>query len=311
VAHPVRRDRGAARSGKQSVIGRRALGKPTLPKPVRNLYVWSNRNVGRLDPAPRVLPNFVVGGAQRGGTTSLFIYLLAHDLVIGPRRAKGVHYFDTNFQKPLSWYRSNFPRQSTIDALEAEHGVVPAIGEGAPYYLFSPLIPQRIHDLIPDCRIVLVLREPLDRAVSHHGHEVRRGFETLSIQDAFDAESDRLAGEIEKMTADPTYVSFPHIHHAYLSRGCYAEQLERYFALFGRERVLVLDSSQLLREPEETVGRATAFLGLSPMSGVEYPLYNKAKRDPVSPELRARYQHHFDASNDRLREMIPGDLSWL
>jgi len=295
------------------MIGRKALGKTAaLPQPVRDMYVWLNRNIGRIDPSPRVLPNFFVVGTQRGGTTSLFIYLLAHDLVHGPRRAKGVHYFDTNFERSLRWYRSNFPRARTIEAQRVAYDANPAIGEGAPYYLFSPTIPERIHDVSPNARIITVLREPLDRAISHHNHEVKRGFETLSMQEAFVAEPDRLAGEVERMAADPSYVSKPHIHHGYLARGRYSEQLERYFSLFGREHVLVLDSAELKSNPQATVRLATDFLELPPMRGVDYPLYNQRDHDPVSPEIRDRFGAAFDESNDRLREILePGTLSWL
>jgi len=157
-----------------------------------------------------------------------------------------------------------------------------------------------------------VLREPLDRAISHHNHEVKRDFENLGLVEAFEAEAGRLAGEVDKLLADPTYVSKPHIHHGYLSRGQYAEQLERYFDLFGRDNVLVLDSAALSERPEETVRVATDFLGLPPMSGVDYPLYNKREYDPVDPEIRATYGSVFDASNARLRELLPeGTLSWL
>lgn len=295
------------------MIGRKALGKATaLPQPVRDVYVWLNRNVGQLDPSPRVIPNFFVVGTQRGGTTSLFIYLLRHELVHGPRRAKGVHYFDTNFAQNVRWYRSNFPRESAIEQQRVASGAEPAVGEGAPYYLFSPVIPARIHAVAPDARIITVLREPLDRAISHHNHEVKRGFETLSMEDAFEAEPARLEGEVERIEADPTYVSKAHIHHGYLSRGQYAEQLERYFDLFGRERVLVLDSAALKSDPEATVRVATDFLGLPPMAGIDYPLYNKRDHDPISPEVRARFGASFDASNARLREILePGTLSWL
>ena len=295
------------------MIGRKALGKATaLPQPVRDVYVWMNRNVGRLDPSERALPNFYVVGTQRGGTTSLFIYLLAHEMVHGPRRAKGVHYYDTNFHQPVSWYRGNFPRVSTLEAQAKTHGAQPAVGEGAPYYLFSPTIPKRIHDITPKARIIAVLREPLDRAISHHNHEVKRGFETLSIEEAFDAEDERLAGEVQKLLADDSYTSKPHIHHAYLSRGKYAEQLERYFDLFGRDQVLVLDSAALSEEPEATVRVATDFLGLPPLTGVDYPRYNKREYAPVDPALRTKFGPVFEESNARLREILPeGTISWL
>ncbi len=294
------------------MIGRKALGKRALPPALRSTYVWLNRNIGRLDPADRVLPNFYVAGAQRSGTTSLFIYLLSHELVHGPRRAKGVHYYDTNFHQSVDWYRSNFPRASTIDAQQAEHGVMPAVGEGAPYYLFSPVIPERIHAVTPGARILTVLREPLDRAISHHNHEVKRGFETLPLEEAFDAEASRLEGEVDKILADDQYISEPHIYHSYLSRGLYAEQLQRYFDVFGRDQVLVLDSSEMSSNPEATVRKTTDFLGLPPLTGVDYPLYNKREYDPVDPDIRARFGPYFAASNARLRGLLePGTLSWL
>ena len=295
------------------MIGRKALGKATaLPEPLRDAYVWMNRNVGQLDRAERAVPNFLVVGTQRGGTTSLFIYLLGHELVHGPRRAKGVHYFDTNYDKSVDWYVSNFPRVSTLQEQEKAHGVAPAVGEGAPYYLFSPVIPARIHAVNPDMRILAVLREPLDRAISHHNHETKRGFEKLTMEDAFESEPDRLAGEVERLLANPTYVSKPHIHHAYLSRGQYADQLQRYLDLFGQENVLVLDSAQMSQDPEAVVRKATDFLGLPPRTDVEYPRYNKREYDPVDPAIRERFGHVFDESNARLREMLPeGTLSWL
>ena len=160
------------------------------------------------------------------------------------------------------------------------------------------------------CRILMVLREPLDRAVSHHAHEVRRGFENLPLLDALEAEAGRLDGEEERLLADPTYISRPHIHHAYIGRGQYAAQVERYLELFGPEQVLVLDSAALKECPAAAIRQATDFLGLDPIDGAEYPLYNQRDRDPVDPELRARFGPLFDDSNARLRELVPGRLSW-
>ncbi len=294
-----------------SRIGRKALGKSRVPEPVRDVYHWVNRNSGRLDAGSRTLPNFLVVGAQRSGTTSLFLYLLAHPIVFGPRRAKGVHYFDTHYRQSVDWYRSYFPRRSTLERLAAETGMTPAVGEGAPYYLFHPTIPDRIFELMPDCRILIVLREPLDRAVSHHAHEVRRGFESLGLVEALEAETERLAGEEERLIAEPAYVSRPHIHHAYIGRGQYADQVERYLDRFGSDQVLVLDSAALKEDPAGTVGRATDFLGIDAITDADYPLYNKRDRDPVDAELRARFGPLFDYSNARLRELVPGVLSWL
>lgn len=292
--------------------GRMALGKNSLPHPIRVGYNWANSAVGRFDAKQRTLPNFLVVGTQRGGTTSLFAYLLRHELIFGPRRSKGVHYFDTHYRRDALWYRAHFPRRSSIERLANLHGVTPAVGEGSPYYMFHPTIAARVAELMPECRIVMVLREPLDRAMSHHNHEVKRGFETLSLVEAFDAESARLAGELVRLTSDPTYVSKEHVHHAYIGRSQYADQIERFSKLFGRDRVLVLDSAMLKSDPESSVRRVTEFLGLPAIAGGDYPLYNQRERDPVSPELRERYGHLFDESNEQLRQLLlPGELSWL
>lgn len=293
------------------MIGRKALGRRSIPQPVRDGYQWFNSAVGRIDASQRVLPNFLIVGTQRGGTTSLFIYLLQHELVFGPRRKKGVHYFDTDYHRSELWYRAHFPRRSTIDGLKAESGMMPAVGEGAPYYMFHPAIADRVARMMPDCRIIMVLREPLDRAVSHHNHEVARGFETLSLTDAFDAEVERLAGEEARLLSDPTYVSKAHIHHSYLGRGKYADQVERYQKALGPDRVLVLDSAMLRSDPAGTVRTATEFLELPPMEVADYPLYNQRGREGVRTELRARYGHHFAESNARLTELAPGRLSWI
>lgn len=294
------------------MIGRKALGKSRLPQPARDAYQWVNRAQGRLDASKRALPNFFVAGTQRGGTTSLFIHLLHHPLVFGPRRAKGVHYFDTSFDMDLNWYRAHFPRRSTVQRLHDEIGAVPAIGEGAPYYMYNPLIASRIAGVVPDARIIMILRDPLERAVSHHNHEVSRGFEDLSLIDALNAEPERLAGETERMRADASYVSYEHIHHSYIGRSQYADQLERFLKLFARDQILVLDSSSLSLDPAGTVREATDFLGLPPLVvDPEIPRYNTRVHDPITPGLRERFGPLFAESNRRLSQLVPGRLSWL
>jgi len=293
------------------MIGRKALGRSRVPQPVRDVYQWVNRSQGRLDASRRVLPNFFVAGTQRGGTTSLFIYLLRHELVFGPRRAKGVHYFDTSYHRSVDWYRAQFPRQTTMDRLRQEHGVPPAVGEGAPYYMYNPTIAPRIAALAPEARVIMVLREPLERALSHHNHECTRGFEHLRAAEAFDAEPERLAGELARLEADEQYVSHNDIHFSYISRSRYADQVAQYFDLFGRNQVLVLDSARLNEDPAATVREATDFLGLPALEQQDYPRYNQRAHDPVSPEMRERFGPLFEESNAKLAALVPGRLSWL
>ena len=176
-------------------------------------------------------PDFVVGGVQKGGTTSLYRYLGQHPRVLECQR-KEVGYFSDLYAQGEAWYSSQFPslRRRLRRSLRERGRVL--IGEATPYYLFHPHAPQRLRDYSPNVRIVFLLRDPVERAFSHHGYHSKLGEESLSFEDAVDAEEERLAGEFEKMQANPEYNSQAYKLYSYLARGLYAEQLERWLALF-------------------------------------------------------------------------------
>lgn len=138
------------------------------------------------------LPDFLIIGAQRCGTISFYRLLCQHPLVEGAAR-KEVHYFDLHFQKGEEWYRSFFPEAEREDRVT---------GESSPYYIFHPLSAERAARLVPGARLIVLLRNPVDRAYSHYQHGLRRGYETLpTFEQALEAEPGRLAGEREKILA--------------------------------------------------------------------------------------------------------------
>ncbi|MGI9254548.1 MAG: sulfotransferase domain-containing protein, partial [Thermomicrobiales bacterium] len=175
-------------------------------------------------------PDFIVIGAQRSGSTSLYRYLSAHPL-IEAARIKELHYFSLHHQRPLAWYRSQFP-------LNLPPGHI--TGEATPYYLFHPHAARRIAETAPRAKLIAVLRNPIDRAHSHYHHELARGVEWLSFEDAIRAEPERIAGERERLLADPTYASAPYQSASYLSRGRYAEQLREWLDIFPRDQLLIV-----------------------------------------------------------------------
>ena len=138
-----------------------------------------------------------------------------------------VHYFDADYGRGLDWYRSHFPRPAHARSAAQAVGTQPVAFESSPYYMFHPLAAERIFRDLPGAKLLVLLRDPVERAYSAHAHEVAWGFETEPFEQALSLEADRLAGEVERILADPGYVSFSHRHHAYRARGQYAEQLER------------------------------------------------------------------------------------
>lgn len=211
----------------------------------------------------RALPDFLIVGAQRAGTTSLYRLLADHPAVRFPRLTKGVHWFDVEYHRRPGWYRSNFPLRATVDRQATAAGEPVVVGEAAPYYAFHPFAPGRIAEQVPEAKLVFILRDPVTRAWSQFHHERVRGWEPLAdFEAALEAEPVRLHGATETLARRPGH-HLAHQHNSYVARGQYREQIERLWAAVGRERVLVLYNEDLDRDPGPVVDRLHDFLGVS------------------------------------------------
>lgn len=248
---------------------------------------------------PRALPDAVILGAMKSGTTSLHNYLVQHPGVIEPLR-KEVHYFDVNLERGERWYRAHFGR-------EGEPGLNL---DSSPYYLFHPAVPRRLHDLLPDAKLVVLLRDPVRRAYSHYWHERDKGREPLSFEDAIAAESERL-GNSEQRLGDGTLArSREHQHFSYLARGRYAEQLDRWFAVFPRGRFLVLRFEDLAREPLQALNVTLDFLELPRAESVSLEARNTRKYPPLAEATAARLREYFEPHNQRLEALLGRPMRW-
>ncbi|RCV56025.1 sulfotransferase domain-containing protein [Marinitenerispora sediminis] len=256
----------------------------------------------------RALPTFLIAGAQRCGTTSLFKALTQHPAVLGPVLRKGVHYFDVAHHRGLDWYRGHFPLRARTRPRRGRPRV--QVGESSPYYLFHPLAAERIARELPGVRIIVALRDPVQRAYSAHEHERARGFETEPFEHALRLEEERLAGTEERLRTDPAALSHSHRHHGYLARGRYAEQLERLEKHLGRDRMLVVDSAEFFADPEPVFAEIEAFLGLPHRSGVRFERHNARPRADMDPALRARLEEYFAPHDERLAAWWGRTPSW-
>jgi hypothetical protein len=176
--------------------------------------------------------------------------------------------------------------------------------------MFHPLAGARIAADLPDVRLVVLLRDPVERAYSAHAHELARGFETEPFERALELEEERLAGEEERLVADPAYVSHHHQHNGYVARGRYAEQLERLETLVGRERIHVVDSGELFADAAPVLDGLIAFLGLPPWRPAEFGQHNARPRNTMEPPLRARLEETFAPSDERLAAWLGRPPSW-
>ena len=271
-----------------------------VPGPLRTLGAHAapiaDRAWRRISVAARPFPDFVIVGAQRGGTTSLYDWLSGHPAV-APASRKEVHYFDLHYGRGPRWYRAHFPIRRP--------GMV--TGEATPYLLFHPLAPEHVaRDLPAPTRFVVVLRDPVERAVSHYWHERRLGAETEPLAKALALEEGRLAGSAERVRrGEPSYA---HLHFAYAARGRYAEQLTRWYGHVEKDRILVVESEQLFGD-RAAAQRVATWLGLGAHHGA-FPALNDARRgDDTDAEVLASLRDYFAPYNEELFALL-GTRLW-
>jgi Sulfotransferase domain len=253
----------------------------------------------------RPFPNFLIIGAQKAGTSSLYKYLLQHPAIL-PAYQKEIHFFtipDLYF-KGEHWYRSHFPT-----ALARRQRLS---GEASPSYLFFPLVPERVFRVMPQIKLIVLLRDPAARAFSNYHHQVRRGLETLSFEDAIEQEPERLGDDLQKTIEDPTFHSLNLAHYSYLLRGEYVTQLKRWHHFFSTEQTLILKSEDFYSDPQETVAQVSSFLNLpawQPHPSI-FKQYNPGTYDKMKPATRQFLAEYFRPANEHLYDYLGRDLGW-
>lgn len=285
--------------------------RSAVPRPLKRVGRAVSVQAGSATAGRRQLPSFILVGAQRAGTTSLFRALMSHPLIYSANYHKGVNYFDVNYHRDLSWYQGHFPTAALLR--KRTRGVTgdPITFEASGYYMFHPRVAERMARRLPDVRILAMLRDPVERAYSAHKHELARGYETEPFERALELEDGRLAGEVERMLADPGYHSFSHRHHAYVRRGQYAEQLLRLHEFFPPERIHVIESESFFTAPETTYPAVLDFLELSPVLPARFDHWNGRPGSPLPEATRTRLREHFESHDQALARLLGREPAWV
>lgn len=270
-------------------------------------------NIGRRITAPlRALPDFLIIGAQKAGTTSLFQDLLSHPC-IGQPSEKEVHYFDypENFKRGILWYRSHFPLMIHKYYSAIIQKSLFVTGESSPYYLFHPHVPKRAAQILPDVKLIILLRNPADRAFSHYQHEISSSNESLSFEEAIQGREQELEIEIQRMHQDENYYSRSHQCYSYLLRGIYWKQLQHWFSLFPREQFLILNSESYFHEPAQEYRRVIQFLGLPEYALKRFKKVNQGNyTSSLSKGMRAHLNEFYKPHNEKLYECLGKRFPW-
>jgi hypothetical protein len=280
------------------IVRRRNSPRSMLAKSIIK-YRLSTRGIGPL-------PSFIIIGAQRGGTTNLYNLLLGHPDVY-PGVVKEAHYFDQHFSRGTAWYRAHF----AADCRSSDEPYNrPITGEATPCYLFHPHAARRVAELLPTTKLIVLLRNPVDRAYSHYNLSRAWGHEELSFDEAIACEEARIADDVQHLRDDEWYLGANRARFSYLSRGIYADQLPGWLQRFGSERLLILQSETFFADPGRTLGHVIDFLGLPPKKLDLNRDYPKLSRPPLEKATREQLTSFFQPHNERLFDLLGTEYDW-
>lgn len=261
-------------------------------------------------------PDFLIVGTKRGGTTSLFNYLIQHPGILGTyprlRAKKSTDFFFGNGKSSERWYRSHFHTE-TYRAVQARTlGYRPLGFEASPYYIWDPRVAPQVRAFNPSIKAILLVRDPVRRAWSHYQERVQNGVEPLTFAQALAVEDDRLGGEVERMLENPGYHSTAHDWYSYRSRGEYLPQIQNWLAHFDRDQLLVLRSEDLYTQTQTSIDDICRFLEIPTFAAPTFKAFNATWRTHAdvprseAAELSRHYADHVSA----LEEFLGKELAW-
>lgn len=280
-----------------------------IPGRIRTAGHWAQLQLRSAQPEQCVLPDFLIVGAMKSGTTSVFNYLRRHPQVLAPSK-KEIRFFDRHHCEGLSWYQEHFPHKIEVNALRILRRSPVATGEASPSYMFYPGAIDRIHRSLPSVKLIALLRDPVDRAYSHYMHNVRRNREDLTFEQAIERESDRIQGDLGRLATDDCYVALNLIYYSYVSRGMYADQIQRMRDVVGEDRLLVLASEDLFQNTVATYDRITDFLGLDRVALRNFVPRNVGSYVPTVTDTHRHLEEVYTEPNRRLFSILGRRFDW-
>jgi len=263
----------------------------------------------KLTASVRTLPDFLIIGAQKCGTTSLYAHLMQHPNVSSAFE-KEVRYFNDHFDEGVNWYKAHFPTIPYRSLMTRRMGSPLITGEGEPSYLPNPIVPQRVLELTPNVKLIVMLRNPVSRAYSHYQHRFSRGRELRMFEEVVKADKENLQDGFDGLpTGDGK--SLGHLHYSYLPRGLYADQVKNWMTVFPKEQFLITRAEDFFADTQAVYDDVLTFLGLFVHRLEKKKKHNVGKyTEPMSAAMKQDLTDYFRPHNQRLNEYLGRDFDW-
>ena len=208
------------------------------------------------------------------------------------------------------WYRSNFPTSLLRYYFYKKTKQKLLSGEASPNYLFYPTVPSRMKAILPDIKLIVILRNPVDRAYSHYNHKVRQNNEMLSFEKAIELEEERCAGEKERLIKDPDFVPTNYRYYSYLARGVYADQLENWFRHYSKKQFLILTTEDFSKNLQQTLDQIFDFLDVPPFQVENLKNLNVGNYKTMNKDTRKFLIEYFKPHNEKLSKLLQHNFDW-
>ena len=270
-------------------------------------YGLIKRHFHYLTSGFRVLPNFFVIGGVRCGTTSLYHYLGQHNC-IKQAAYDELGYFDDNFHLGLNWYRSLFPTKFIRKKIESEYKKFLTY-DVTPFYIYNPLVVDRIFKFSPNAKIIAVLRNPIDRAYSNYNSKMQgEGDTKTTFEEIINPEIEII--EKNKKNIDDYAFLVNTFYELLLARGFYAKQLEFWFKKFPRKNILLISSEELATNTDKTISEIFEFLEVPIQKISDLTKQNEIKYPKMKDSTREILINFFKPYNEKLFGVLGRRFNW-
>ena len=263
-----------------------------------NIFV--KRGISGITASSRVLPNFIIIGTVRSGTTSLYYNICDHPSIL-PADYDEIGFFDSNYQLGINWYRSMFPTEKKMNEVKMKTGYA-ITGEDTPFYFWKREAIKRIFDDLPNVKIIAIFRNPVDRAYSNYNLGIRAKTEKLTFEDAIDDEM--------KFLDIHTFRDTINRKRSYLTKGMYEKQINFWLDIFPKEKIHVLSTEDMKQNPQDTLKKIFQFLGI-PEYAIKNPQEQKvAKYEEMNVETRKKLLDFYKPYNEDFFQIIQQRFNW-
>jgi len=259
-------------------------------KPDYPLNLWNQQ--------PALGPNFIILGAQKAGTSSLYEYMIQHPQIL-PTLKKELEFWSWRMRRGLDWYRAQFPPIPETSTY--------LTGEACPGYLDYYEAAERLKQEFPQVKLIVILRDPVDRAYSHYHHWVRRNQEKRDFETVIAEQLHHLQTQLQVNGNDQCVWNDP---HNYVARGLYSIFLKQWLDIFSNQQLLVLKSEEFYQFPGETLANVYKFLDLPNHNLANYPKLNSGYYQPISDSTRQQLQEFYQPYNQALQSLLGRSFNW-